>query len=371
MKYFVKKWGLMAALCMLASGVSAQKVVRQQADSIVKYQMKSGGWPKNQDWMKGVDPKEAAGWKNTGVGSTIDNGATVKEMEHLAMAVDQIEEMLSENTMWLDKDLLKSDRDRYCKSFKRGVEYLLEMQYEMGGFPQFYPAKGSESYSSQITFNDDAMVNALKVLRDVANDSIRFRNMKIDKGTKKKCGAAFQKGIQCILLCQIRVDDRGKLIPFDAANWRYGNLTVWCQQHDKETFEPVKARAYELPSYSGQGETCAILDLLMDLENPTVEVKAAVKAGVEWLEAHAMHDVVLEHYTNEEGKRDVRLVEQKGAPLLWARFYDLEKGEPMFCDRDGVPRKHLEEVGYERRNGYQWVGDGPRRVIERYKNWNN
>ena len=107
----------------------------------------------------------------------------------------------------------------------------------------------------------------------------------------------------------------------------------------------------------------------MDLENPSAEVKMAVKAGVEWLKAHAMHDVALEHFTNEDGKPDVRLVRHEGAPLLWARLYDLEKAEPLFCDRDGIPRKHLEDVGYERRNGYQWVGNGPQRVIERYEKW--
>lgn len=369
MKCMIKKLGLLAVLCLLAVDMTAQRTVRQMADSIVKYQMKSGGWPKNQDWLKGVNQKEAAVWQKTGIGSTIDNGATVKEMETLAKAVDVIEDMLSENALWLDKDLLKNEREMFCKSFKRGVDYLLDMQYDTGGFPQFYPAKQGESYSSQITFNDQAMVNALKVLRDVANDSVRFCNMNVDKSTKKKCKAAFERGIQCILFCQIRVDETGRVLPFDSAGWRFGQLTVWCQQHDKETFEPVKARAYELPSYSGQGETCGILDLLMDIEHPTEDVKAAVKAGVEWLKAHAMHDVAVEHYTNEEGMRDVRLVEQKGAPLLWARFYDLEKAEPMFCDRDGVARQHLDEVGYERRNGYQWVGDGPQRVIDRYKEW--
>ena len=43
----------------LALVVVAQRQVQQLADSVVKYQMKSGGWPKNQDWLKGVDAKEA------------------------------------------------------------------------------------------------------------------------------------------------------------------------------------------------------------------------------------------------------------------------------------------------------------------------
>lgn len=360
-------------MCWCASlGMMAQKQVQQLADSVVKYQMKSGGWPKNQDWLKGVNPKEAKEWRKTGIGSTIDNGATVKEMEALAKAVDHIALMMGERNIWLDVDLVKERRERYCNAFKRGLDFLLKMQYDTGGFPQFYPAKKSEDYSAQITFNDNAMVNALKVLRDVANDSVRFKNMQVDKSTKKKCQQAYERGIQCILNCQIHVDETtGRVLEFDTSTWKMGRKTVWCQQHDRLTFLPVKARAYELPSYTGQGETCAILDLLMDIPNPSAEVKEAVKGGVEWLEAHAIRDKAIEHFTNADGKPDIRLVEQKGAPLLWARFYDLEQAEPMFCDRDGAPVKSLSAIGYERRNGYQWVGDGPKKVIERYHRQND
>lgn len=361
---------LLVLVCAMTLEAWAQKEVQQMADSIVKYQMKSGGWPKNQYWLDGPDPKEAKEWKKTGIGSTIDNRATTSELATLAKAVDQIVVMLAENSPWLDIDILKVRRKNYTESFKRGVEYLLKMQYENGGFPQYYPAKKGESYSSQITFNDNAMVNALKVLRDVAGDSLRFKNMGVDKSMRKKCQEAYERGIQCILLCQIRVDETGRVLEFDTPSWKSGQLTVWCQQHDKLTFAPVKARAYELPSYTGQGETCAILDLLMDEPNPSSDVKAAVKGGVEWLEAHSLKDVAIESFENEQGKPDVRWVEKKGAPLLWARFYDLDRGEPMFCDRDGVPRKQISEIGYERRNGYQWGGDGPKRVIERYRKMN-
>jgi pectinesterase len=352
--------------CCLALGVMAQQHLQQLADSIVKYQLKSGGWPKNQDWLKGVDPKEAKAWRKTGIGGTIDNGATTTEMETLAKAVAHLDRMQAEVPLWADTDLTKVMRENYCQAFSKGLAYLLEMQYENGGFPQFYPVKKDEGYASQITFNDNAMVNVLKVLRDVGRDEERFRCMGIEKKTKKKCLAAYEKGLQCVLNCQIRVDASGKVLEYGTDAWKEGVRTVWCQQHDKVTFAPVKARAYELPSYTGNGETCSILDLLMDVENPSEEVKEAVKSGVEWLKAHAMKDVAVERFTNDEGKTDIRLAKRQGAEPLWARFYDLEQGEPMFCDRDGVPRKSLSEIGYERRNGYSWVGDAPKRVIERY-----
>ena len=107
--------------CCLALGVSAQLNVQQMADSIVKYQMKSGGWPKNQDWLKGVDPKEARMWLK-GIGSTIDNGATTKEMETLAQAVERLDRVVAEQRRWLDEEVASETRERYCTAFVRGLQ---------------------------------------------------------------------------------------------------------------------------------------------------------------------------------------------------------------------------------------------------------
>ena len=366
MRNEVKRIAVIVLVCCGVLGLSAQPNVQQMADSIVKYQMKSGGWPKNQDWLKGMSPKDLKAWMK-GVGATIDNGATTSEMETLAKAVAKLDQVVVGNHREMDKEVVAVTREQYTTAFKRGVEYLLKMQYKNGGFPQFFPAKKVDDYSMQITFNDNAMVNALKMLRDVAMDAERFRCMGVEKSMKKKCREAYERGLQCVLNCQIRVDAEGRVLEYGTEAWKAGKRTVWCSQHDRETLMPVKARAYELPSYSGYGETCGILNLLMDVENPSAEVLEAVKCGVEWLEAHALKDVVLEQFTNEEGKKDVHLLERQGAELLWARFYDLERAEPMFCDRDGVPHKKLSEVGYERRTGYSWVGKGPQKVIERYR----
>lgn len=363
MKHFVS----LVCLCVYSSvGVMAQENAQQLADSIVKYQMKSGGWAKNQKWLDGVDPKVAKTWWRTGIGSTIDNGATVSEMKALAKAVDKVFEIKAGGYRWLDKKALDGQLETYRTAFMRGLDYLLKMQYPNGGFPQFYPVKNKDDYSSQITFNDNATVNVLKLLRDVANGAAEYKNLGIDKSMKKKCLVAYEKGIRCILDCQIRVDATGKVLTYGSDEWKNGKRTVWCLQHDKKTLAPVKARSYELPSYTGHGETVNIIELLMDVQSPSDEVSEAVRCAVEWLEAHAMKDVAVETFVDEEGRKDIRIVEKKDAPLLWARFYDLDNAEPMFCDRDGVPMKKLSDIGYERRNGYRWVGDAPKRVIDRF-----
>ena len=51
---------------------------------------------------------------------------------------------------------------------------------------------------------------------------------------------------------------------------------------------------------------------------------------------------------------------------MWARFYDLDTELPFVCDRDGIKKKTLEEIGYERRNGYSWYTTDPQEIIDKY-----
>ena len=66
---------------------------------------------------------------------------------------------------------------------------------------------------------------------------------------------------------------------------------------------------------------------------------------------------------------ETRLVADAKAKPLWARFYDLERCEPYVCDRDGIPRRHLEQIGSERRNGYAWYSTNPASLFPLYHQW--
>ena len=55
---------------------------------------------------------------------------------------------------------------------------------------------------------------------------------------------------------------------------------------------------------------------------------------------------------------------------MWARFYEIGTDRPIFSDRDGVKKYALSEIGYERRNGYAWLGTWPHRLLEtEYPAW--
>ena len=237
------------------------------ADNLVLYQLESGAWQKNVYFPAEITAEQkkkiSANKKHVEWG-TIDNGSTTTEIIYLSKMYNVVRD------------------EKYKKAALKGIEYLLEAQYENGGWPQFYPnAKG---YARHITYNDNAMVNVMRVLQDIFEyDPLYWY---VPTSLREKAKAAFDKGVQCILATQVVQD---------------GKPTVWCAQHDFETLAPAKARAYELPSLSGQ-ESDNIVLLLMDIPDPSPEIVAAIENAIAWFEKSKIEGIRLEYYRNDEGK---------------------------------------------------------------------
>jgi PelA/Pel-15E family pectate lyase len=303
----------------------------QNLKSILLHQRDSGGWPKNKDYEAKMDREKLRQEKGLN-DSTFDNGATTSEMRILA------------------KEFRKNGGKKYHEAFHMGLKFCLDAQYENGGWPQYFPkAKG---YRAHVTFNDNAMIKVMDLLREVASeDEFSF----VEESLRKRAGESVKKGVACILKCQIRVN---------------GKLTVWCAQHDEETLKPAKARSYELPSFSGN-ESVGLVRFLMSIKEPSEEVKASVEGAVQWFRDHQITGYRLEKQKGNFPKGyDRELVKNADAEPLWARFYDLEEGLPIYCSRDGVPKRKLEEISYERRNGYSWVGTFAARLLKTdYPKW--
>ena len=139
--------------------------------------------------------------------------------------------------------------------------------------------------------------------------------------------------------------------------------TVWCAQHDEVTLAPAKARAYELQSLSG-AESVGIMRYLMSLKNPSPEVVRAVNAGATWFES-----VRIEGVSYKRSGSERNLTADPNARPLWARFYEIGSNRPFFCDRDGVVKYDIEEIGSERRSGYTWYGNWGEGVANAYAKW--
>ena len=310
---------------------------RRIGDQVLLYQRVTGGWPKNINMSRPLTDEERVQVlrdKERRDDSTTDNGATNMQMLYLA------------------KLYQATQVERYKEGVLKAVEYLLSGQYENGGWPQFWPEM--HGYQMHITYNDDAMVNTMNLLRAVAQQKDPYQGL-ADEALRQRCMKAFDKGVECILKTQMHNKE--------------GRLTVWCQQHYRDNYEPAPARAYELPSYCSM-ESASITRLLMSLPNPDERVKQAVHAAMAWFDKYKLTGLRIQRtgpWASMDG--DTKLVEDADAEPIWGRYYDLKYCEPYVCDRDGLPRRRLEDIGHELRNGYAWFGSRPAELYPTYDKW--
>jgi PelA/Pel-15E family pectate lyase len=298
------------------------------SENILSWQSPLGSWPKNTNTVTvrySGDPAQLRG--------TFDNSATLGELRFLARAFRTLKDVRCE------------------QAFLKGFDHILKAQYSNGGWPQYYPP--GKGYARFITFNDNAMVRLMEFEREVAQSPLYDF---VDAARRKAAQEAFDRGIQCILKCQIK---------------REGKLTAWCAQHDELDFSPRPARTFELASFSG-AESVGLVKLLMSLDHPGPEVVQAVDAAVAWFEGAKLTGIRVNQEKDAQSPKgwDKKVIKDPAAPPLWARFYDLESNKPIFVDRDGIPKSSLAEIGYERRNGYAWLGDWPASLLAKdYPAW--
>ncbi len=175
---------------------------------------------------------------------TLDNDATNTELRFLAKVQAQTP---------------GKDGDAYRASFLKGIRYLLAAQFPNGGFPQVYPLEGG--YHDAITFNDNAVSESAETLTWVSEGKGDYAFVPAD--LRKQAGAAAAHALQCILVSQIVIN---------------GKKTIWAQQEDALTLEPVSARNYE-PGALAASESADLLEYLMSLPKPSKELMASIAGG--------------------------------------------------------------------------------------------
>lgn len=329
------KSGISIAVLCFTTVVSAQ-MKDTLAEKIVLYQLPVGGWGKQLNdksvvnYNMPVDKNLLRKIKATGDDhATIDNNATSREINILIKAY------------------AATKNPEYLKSAEKGIHYLLLMQYDNGGFPQYYPNTGL--YRKQVTYNDNAMINALTVLYNVAEGKNDFDA--VDSKLREKSKAALQKGIECILKTQVL---------------QKGSPSIWADQYNEITLQPDKARAFE-PISLATGESVGIIRFLM-MQPATPEIQKSINAAIEWFKSNKMEGY--SYHVGQQNGKTVRILAEDKNSVIWARFYDLHTNKPLFGDRDGSVKYNYNDVSEERRNGYSWFGDSPQKLIDKeYPKW--
>lgn len=312
---------------------TAQRV----AENILLFQRDNGGWPKNVDMESSLTPIDKAlvlADKSRSDTTTIDNEATWGQIEFLAKVHSEHPD------------------PRYKDAIEKGVNYLLEAQYPNGGWPQFYPKKyylDHTGYSSGITFNDDAMIGTLRLLNDVARREGAFSFISPELAGRAQ--QAVNNGVQNILDTRLRTAD-GK------------HRTVWAQQYDQTTLEPIMARPFE-PSAACSYESTDIIRFLLSVPNPGEQVISAIEEGVAWLKAVA---ITGKQWDPKSGKL---MTDSQAAPL-WSRFYEIGTDRPIFGkDRqNGGVVYDITDVASNLRTTYTWFHRYPALLLEKeYPAW--
>jgi PelA/Pel-15E family pectate lyase len=329
-------------LFILFSGCLAQKpltAIDETAEKMLLYQRNNGGWPQYKgdptnynkpmtDSLKSLLLKD-----KTRLDATIDDRSTSGEINYLMKAYHS------------------SGNSTYLKAAEKGISYLLSAQNTAGGWPQFYP--DSSSYRKHITYNDNAMIDVLWIIKKVAESTGDFRV--VDTLLKIKAKPSLERGIDCILETQVI---------------QHGKRTVWCAQHDSKTLQPAKARAFEPPSLSA-AESVEIVRFLISIEHPSDSILTAIRNAVQWFQDVKIvgYDTKIVEDASQPSGRDRILVKDENS-IIWARFYEIETFRPIFTGRNSQPKYSLEEIENERRVGYSFYGKWPKDLLQKlYPSW--
>ncbi|WP_343532493.1 pectate lyase [Pedobacter sp.] len=321
--------------CAAAQNTTSTSVKTDSiAEKMLVYQLSNGGWPKQLEDKSVVKYEypltESLLQKikaTSALHATIDNNATSREINALVLAYKQ------------------TANKAYLQAAEKGVDYLLKAQYANGGWPQYYPDKSS--YRAEITYNDNAMINALTVMLNIVYQINGFEV--INTSYLPKAEKALKKGIECILKTQV---------------FQNGKPVIWAAQYDENTLKPAKARAFE-PASLSTGESVGIVRFLMKLKSPSTEIKTAIKNAVDWFD----NTKIVGYKYGNIANNDKGLIADAEA-ISWARFYDLSTNKPIFGDRDNSIKSSVEEISKERRVGYAWYGTFAQNLLAKeYPKW--
>jgi len=243
---------------------------KQVADALVWGQLACGGWTYNIDFSPageekyfyrhniGSDnPKLTSGYN---VGTLDDN--TTQHATRLLMAVDQA---------------LEQQDEAIHEAAMAALEFILEAQYDTGGWPQRYPLSGRH-YGDFVTLNDNTLRDCCDVMM------IAWRNY----GDQRYFDAVVRCG-EFLIKAQLP-EPQG----------------TWAQQYDAD-LKPGWARRFEPPAACG-GESFGVMRLLIEIAVFTGQERflAPLPAAIDWYERSQLPN----------GK--------------WARFYELKTNRPLY-----------------------------------------
>ncbi len=240
------------------------------------------------------------------------------------------------------------------------ADNVLHYQTVHGGWPKnmdmAHPpseadvAKYRDPDSREATIDNGATTTHLKFLARVISSN---------RGTDPH-RAAFTRGLDYLLEAQYKNGGWPQFFPLKKG------------YHTRITFNDgamISVLVF-LDEIAKGSESVGIVRFLMSIEKPSPEIIAAVEGAVQWFGAVGIRGLRIDASPGGDGKPERRAVSDAEAPVLWARFYELETNRPIFMGRDKVIRYDFNEIERERRTGYAYLGTWPAALIgKEYPQW--
>jgi len=198
------------------------------------------------------------------------------------------------------------ERQWLKESIELGLDYLMESQFENGGWPQWYPLRGG--YHDYYTFNDNTINDCIRVMMKAHK---QYGNLEYLWTAKE--------GGNFIIRSQVPNPQAG-----------------WAQQYNHD-LEPAWARDFEPAGVCGAA-TGRNIKTLVDLYLYTNDETylQPIPYAIAWLKRSKIDD------------------------STWARLYEVGTNKPIYGDRtigDTIIYEY-EEVSREERTNYGWQGSG-------------
>ncbi|MHA6719599.1 pectate lyase [Sphingomonas sp. RS6] len=233
------------------------RAAEKAADALIAVQQDNGGWHYFADFAGEPSIRK---WYDT-IGK---NAWRLEEFQHYWGNATFDDAGTSESMQFLLRLYVERHDPRYLPPLKKALQFVLESQYPIGGWPQRYPLRnefshhGNPDYTSFITFNDD-----------VAGENIDFLLMYYQAlGGDAKVYDAIIRAMNVFIVTQQAAPQAG-----------------WGLQYTLD-LKPVGARTYE-PTALVTHTTATNVRQLMRFYRLTGDKKflARVPEALDWLES--------------------------------------------------------------------------------------
>lgn len=263
------------------------RAAEEVAGALIWGQHPTGGWNYVVDFAGDRSLRE---WYAT-VGR---NAWRLEEFQHYYGNATFDDQVTTDAATFLLRLYVEKLDSKYKPALDRAIQFVLESQYPIGGWPQRYPLRfefskgGKPDYTSYLTFNDD-----------VAWENISFLILCYQVLGEQRLLDPIRRGMSFFLVSQQGAPNPG-----------------WALQYALD-IKPAAARTYE-PLALSTHTTASNIDHLITFYEMTGETKflARVPEAIEWLER-------------------VRLPKPDAKGRTHPTFVELETNRPLYVHRRG------------------------------------